>query len=78
MGLKGGEYLRYQEHHPGMCAQSCLTLCDPVDCSPLDFSIHGILQAKILEGVVISSSREIFPTQRLNPCLLHCRQVLFR
>ena len=38
-------------------AQSCPTLCDPVGFSPPDFSVHGILQARILEGVVISSSR---------------------
>ena len=31
----------------------CLTLCDPVDCSPLSFSVHGISQAKILEWVAI-------------------------
>ena len=29
--------------------QSCLTLCDPMDCSPLGSSVHGILQARILE-----------------------------
>ena len=38
-------------------AQSCLTLCDPVDCSPPGSSVHGILQARILEWVAISSSR---------------------
>ena len=38
-------------------AQSCPTLCDPVDCSPPDSSIHGILQARILEWVAISFSR---------------------
>ena len=37
--------------------QSCPTLCDPVDRSPPGSSVHGILQASILEGVVISSSR---------------------
>ena len=37
--------------------QSCLTLCDPVDCSPLGSSVHGILQARILEWVAISFSR---------------------
>ena len=31
--------------------QSCLILCDPMDCSPPDFSVHGILQARILEWV---------------------------
>ena len=38
-------------------AQLCPTLCDPVDCSPPGFSVHGILQARILEWVAIFSSR---------------------
>ena len=42
---------------PGEVAQSCLTLCDPVDCSLPVSSIHGILQARILEWVAISFSR---------------------
>ena len=37
--------------------QSCLTLCDPVDCSPPGSSAHGILQARILEWVAISFSK---------------------
>ena len=37
-------------------AQSCPTLCDPVDCSLPGFSVHGILQARILEWVTISFS----------------------
>ena len=37
--------------------QSCLTLCDPMDCRPPGSSVYGILQARILEWVVISSSR---------------------
>ena len=36
-------------------AQSCPTLCNPVDCSPPGSSIHGILQARILEWVAISN-----------------------
>ena len=46
---------------PWCCAkslQSCLTLCDPMDHSPADSSAHGILQARILEWVVISFSRK--------------------
>ena len=39
-------------------AQSCPTLCDPVDCSPPGSSIHGILWARILEWVAISFSRD--------------------
>ena len=38
-------------------AQFCLTLCDPMDCSLPGSSVHGILQARILEWVAISSSR---------------------
>ena len=37
---------------------SCVQLCDPLDCSPPGSSVHGILQAGILEWVAISSSRE--------------------
>ena len=38
-------------------AQLCPTLCDPMDCSLSGSSVHGILQARILERVVISFSR---------------------
>ena len=37
--------------------QSCLTLCDPMDNSPPGSSVHGILQARILEWVAVPSSR---------------------
>ena len=40
-----------------MHAQLCLTLCDPMDCSPPGSSVNGILQARILEWAAISSSR---------------------
>ena len=43
-----------------LVAQSCPTLCDPLDCSPPGSSVHGILQARILEWVVISFSRGSF------------------
>ena len=39
-----------------MCAQSlqlCLTLCDPMDCSPPDSTVCGILQARILEWIAM-------------------------
>ena len=38
-------------------AQSCLTLCDPMDYSSLGSSVYGILQARILEWVAIPFSR---------------------
>ena len=37
--------------------QSCLILCDPVDCSPPGSSVHGIFQARMLEWVAMPSSR---------------------
>ena len=40
-----------------LIAQSCLTLCCPLDCSLPDSSVHGILQTRILEWGAISFSR---------------------
>ena len=37
-------------------SQSCLTLCDPIDCSPPGSSVHGILQARILEWITLKKS----------------------
>ena len=42
----------------GLVAQPCLTLCDPMDYSPPGFSVHGILQARILDWVAIPFSRQ--------------------
>ena len=52
-------------------AQSCLSLCDPLDCSSPGSSLHGIFQARILEWVAISFSKWS------NLCLLHCRWILW-
>ena len=40
-----------------LVTQSCLTLCDPMNCSPPGSSVHGILQARILEWFVMPSAR---------------------
>ena len=40
-----------------LLAKSCPTVCDPVDCSPPGSSVHGILQARILEWIAMSFSR---------------------
>ena len=40
-----------------LVAQSCLTLCNPMSCSPPGSSIHGVLQARILEWIAIPFSR---------------------
>ena len=43
--------------HPIANTQSCLTLCDPMDCSPPGSSIHRIFQVRVLEWVAISFSK---------------------
>ena len=66
-----------------MCAkllQSCLTLCDPMDCHPPDSSVHGILQARMLEWVPMLSSRgSSQPRDRTQASSVSCicRQVLY-
>ena len=60
-----------------LVTQSRPTLCDPMDCSPLGSSVHGILQARTVEWVAISSSRGISLTQGSKPGLPHCRQILY-
>ena len=51
--------------------QSCLTLCDPTNCSPPGFSVHGILQARILEWIAIPFSRG--SSQPRDRTLVSCR-----
>ena len=52
-----------------LVTQLCPTLCDPMDCSPPGFSVHGILQARIQECVAISFCR----VENLD--LLHFREI---
>ena len=47
----------WREKSESEVAQSCQTLCDPMDCSPPGCSVHGIFQARILEWVAISFCR---------------------
>ena len=44
----------------------------------MDYMVHGILQARILEWVAFPFSRGIFPTQGSNPCLPYCRWILYQ
>ena len=59
-----------------LVAQSCPTLCHSKDCNPPGSSVHGILQARILEWLPFSASG-IFLTLGSNPALLYCRQILY-
>ena len=54
---KGGNSAIYNMDEPSEVAQSCPTLCNPMDCSLTGSSIHGIFQARILEWFAISFSR---------------------
>ena len=56
----------------GLCAWLCLTLCDPLDCSPPGSSVHGKNS-----GGGFHALHVIFLTQGLNLGLLHCRQILY-
>ena len=47
-------------------AQSCPTLCDPMDCSLPGFSVHGIFQARILEWVPFPSPADL-PNPGIEP-----------
>ena len=53
-------------------AQSCPTLC-----KPMDYTVLGILQARIPEEVAFPFLQGIFLTQGSNPGLPHCRQILY-
>ena len=50
-------YMTLKERKESEVTQSYPTLCSPVDCSPPGSSVHGILQARVLEWVAISFSR---------------------
>ena len=53
-----------------MCAQSCPSLCNPMDYSPPGSSVHGIFQARILEWVAISFSGDL-----PNPGIKHISHI---
>ena len=58
-------------------AQSCLTLFDPMDCSLPGSSVHGGFSRQEHWSGCHALLLGIFPTQGLNPGLLHCRQILY-
>ena len=58
-------------------AQSCLTPCEPIGCSPPGSSVHGILQARILEWIAIPFSRDLpDPGIELGPPALQADSLL--
>ena len=69
--IQGREELVLLSIHCCLVAKPCATLCDPMHCSLPGSCVHGISQVRILEWVAISFPSGIFPTQGLNPSLLH-------
>ena len=59
-----------------LAAQSCLTLCSPMNCSPPGSSVHGDSPGKNTGVSCHALLQEIFPIQGSNPGLLHCGQIL--
>ena len=59
-----------------LVAQSCPTLSDPVNCSPPGSSLHGILQARVLQWAPFPFSGTL-SDPGIEPALLHCRQILY-
>ena len=60
-----------------LVSQSCLTLCDPMDCSLSGSSVHGDSPGRHTGVGCHALLQGIFPTQELNPGLPHCRQILY-
>ena len=60
-----------------VCAQSCLTLCHPMDHSPPDSSVHGDSPGKNTGVGCQALLQSIFATQVLSPGLPNCRRILY-
>ena len=81
-GLPHHRQILYQLSHQGKWkwnwSHTVLSGSATHECSLPGSSIHGILQARVLEWVAISFSRRIFPTKESNWGLQHCRQILYQ
>ena len=60
-----------------LVSQSCPILCDPMDCTLPDSSVHGASPGKNNGVGCHALLQEIFATQGSNPGLVHCRQILY-
>ena len=59
-----------------LVTRPCLTLCDPMGCSPPGSSVHGDSPGRNTGVGCYSLLQIIFTTEGLNPGLLHCKQIL--
>ena len=65
-------------HFHAKSLQFHLTVCDPMECSPLGSSLLGDSPDKITGVGCHALLQGIFPTQGLKTCLQHCRQILYQ
>ena len=83
-GVRNGNPLQYSHLGNPMdrgyseVAQSCPTLCDPMDCSLPGSSVHGIFQALVLEWIAISFPRGSSQLRDRTRVEFDCRQTLYR
>ena len=77
-GNKNSRESRLHYGGDGLVVQSCLTLCDPMDCSPPGSSVHGDSPGKNTGMGCHALLQGIFPTQGSNPGLPHCRWILYQ
>ena len=61
-----------------LVTQSCLTLCNPIDCNLPGFSVHGDSLGKNTRMGCHALLQGLFPTQGSNPGLPHCRRILYQ
>ena len=76
--LSEAHYVYYLMKVNVLVSPSCLTLCDPMDCSLPGFSVHEILQARILGWVAISFSRASSPPRDWTHVSCIGRWILYR
>ena len=71
---------KYTQENAVLClgAQSCPTLCNHMDCSLPGSSVPGDSPGWNIGMSCLALLQGIFPTQGLNPGLLHCRQILYQ
>ena len=60
-----------------LVAQSCPTLCNPIDCSPPGSSVHGNSPRKNIGEGFHALLQGIYPSQGSKPGLQHCREILY-
>jgi len=76
--IGGRHFNLWATGEPCLVANPCPPLFDPMDCSPSGSTVHGIVQARILEWIAISFSRESFqPRDQLVPPALAGRFFFF-